>query len=73
MTTLACLITIDSDDPALMLPCATEAQAQQRKRAVAGACLTHVVEVMTEHDAAMVLRVLEMLREGDGAASGRVH
>ncbi len=73
MTTIACLITIDSDDPVLTLPCATEAQAQLRKRAVAGACLTHVVEVMSEHDAAMVLRVLEMLREGDGAASGRVH
>ena len=72
MTTIACLITIDSDDPALTLPCATEAQAQARKRAVAMACLTHVVEVMSERDAAMVCRVLDLLRE-DGAATGRVY
>ncbi len=71
MPTIACLITIDSDDPAIAAPVATEAQAQLRKRAVMAARVSHVVEVMSEHDAAMVLRVLEMLRESDEA--GRVH
>ncbi len=70
MTTHAILITIDTDDPAIAAPCATEAQAQARKRAVAGACLTHVVEVMSEHDAAMVVWVLEMLRQDDAAKGG---
>ena len=72
MTTHAILITIETDDPALTLPVATEAQAQRRKRAVQAASVSHVVEVMTEHDAAMVLRVLDLLRD-DEAASGRVH
>ncbi len=72
MTTVAILITIDTDDPSIAAPCHTEAQAQARKRAVAGACLTHVVEVMTEHDAAMVMWVLEMLH-ADDAARERVH
>ncbi len=72
MTTHAILITIDTDDPAIAAPCVTEAQAQARKRAVMAAGLTHVVEVMSEQDAALVMWVLEMLH-ADDAASGRVH
>ncbi len=65
MTTVAILITIDTDDPSIAAPCHTEAQAQARKRAVAGACLTHVVEVMSVRDAALVLEVLEMLHQDE--------
>ncbi len=72
MTTVAILITIDTDDPSIAAPVLTEAQAQARKRAVAGACLTHVVEVMSVRDAALVLEVLEMLHQ-DGATRERVH
>lgn len=71
MTTRACLITIETDDPALLEEPATEAQAQARKRALAHAYLTHVVEVMSEDDAAMVVWVLEMLRREDNATGTR--
>ncbi len=71
MTTVAILITIDTDDPSIAAPCHTEAQAQARKRAVAGACLTHVVEVMSVRDAALVLEVLEMLHADDAAPETR--
>jgi hypothetical protein len=67
MTTFAALITIETDDPTLALPCATEAQAQRRKRAVQAAYITHVVDVMTERDGALAMQVIEMLREDQEA------
>ncbi len=65
MTTVAILITIDTDDPSIAAPVLTEAQAQARKRAVLAAGLTHVVEVMSVRDAALVLEVLEMLHQDE--------
>ncbi len=69
MTVHAILITIDTDDPSIAAPVLTEEQAQARKRAVMAAGLSHVVEVMSVRDAAMVVWVLDLLRE-DGAAKG---
>ncbi len=71
MTTVAILITIDTDDPSIAAPCHTEAQAQARKRAVMAASVSHVVEVMSEDDAALVVWVLEMLHADDAAPETR--